>query len=99
MSYKLSFVWKTVKPFLTTQNATSHLTHLNITVHVTPLAEHRWHRRFVRLQPGQCLLWHVSSLPIWVEAGAGLPTGMDGHGSYPARASISLIGARRKSLG
>jgi len=32
------------------------------------------------------------------EAGAGLPTGMDGCGSCPDRTSISLIGVKRKSL-
>jgi len=33
-----------------------------------------------------------------VEAGAGLPTGMDGRGSCPDHASISLIRVRQKSL-
>jgi len=33
-----------------------------------------------------------------VEAGAGLPIGMDGRGSCPDHASISLIKVRRKSL-
>jgi len=33
-----------------------------------------------------------------VEVWAGLPTGMDGRGSYPERASISLIRVGQKSL-
>jgi len=33
-----------------------------------------------------------------VEVWAGLPTGMDGRGSYPERASISLITVSQKSL-
>jgi hypothetical protein len=45
MSYKLLFVWWLAKQFRSTQSATSHLTHLNITVGVTPLTEHLWHRR------------------------------------------------------
>ena len=40
----------------------------------------------------------VSSLPMFLEAEAGLPTGMDGRGSCPARANISLIRVSRKSL-
>jgi hypothetical protein len=28
---------------------------------------------------------------MFLEAEAGLPTGMDGHGSCPARANVSLI--------
>jgi hypothetical protein len=32
------------------------------------------------------------------EAGAGLPIGMDGGGSFPDRATISLIRVRPKSL-
>ena len=63
-----------------------------------PLAEHTRHHRFVLLQPDQCLRWCVSSLPMLLEAGAGLPTDMDGHGSCPDRASISLIRVSRKSL-
>jgi len=65
---------------------------------VTPLAEHMRQRHCLELRPGQCLLWRVSSLPMLVEAGAGLPTGMDGRGPYPDHASISLIRVRRKSL-
>ena len=53
------------------------------------------HRRFIWLRPGQCL-WLVSSLPMLVEVWAGLPTGMGGRGSCPARASISLIMVSRK---
>ena len=63
---------------------------------LTPLTEHTRHRAFVWFRVGQCLLWVVSSLPMLVEAGAGLPTGMDGRGSCPTRASISLIRVSRK---
>jgi hypothetical protein len=98
MSYKLFFVWYSAKQLQSTQSATSHLTHLNITIRVMPLAEHMQHLRLVGLRSGQCLLWRVSSLPMLVEAGAGLPTGLDGHGSFPDHASISLIRVRRKSL-
>jgi len=76
----------------------SHLMHLNTTVRVMPLAEHRRQHRCLVLRSGQCLLWRVSSLLMLVEAGTGLPTGMDGCGSYPDHASISLIRVRRKSL-
>jgi len=38
------------------------------------------------------------SLPMLVEVWAGLPTGMDGCGSYPAHASISVIRVGRKSV-
>ena len=69
----------------------SHFTHLNTTVRVTPLAEHTRQCRCLALQSGQCLLWRVSSLPMLVEAGAGLPTGMGCRGSCPDHASISLI--------
>jgi len=40
MFYDLFFVWFSVKQFRSTQSTMSHLTYLNITVHVTPLAEH-----------------------------------------------------------
>ena len=40
----------------------------------------------------------VSSLLVLLEAEAGLPTGMDGRGSCPNRASISLIRVSQKSL-
>jgi len=76
----------------------SHLTHLNIAVGVTPLAEHKGHRRFVLLRPGQCLLRLVSSLPMLLEAGAGLPTGTKGRGPCSDRATVSLIRVSRKSL-
>jgi len=59
---------------------------------------HTRHRRFVLLRPGQCLLWRMSSLPVLLEAEAGVPTGMDGRGSCPNHASISLIRVSRKSL-
>jgi hypothetical protein len=35
---------------------------------------------------------------MFEDAGAGLPIGMDGRGSYPDIASISFIRVRRKSL-
>ena len=40
----------------------------------------------------------VSSLPVLLEAEAGLPTGMDCRGSCPGHASISLIRVSQKSL-
>jgi len=40
----------------------------------------------------------VSGLPVLLEAEADLPTGMDGHGSCPDHASISLIRVSQKSL-
>ena len=43
--------------------------------------------RFVGLQSCQNSLWCVPSLPILVDTGASLPTGMDGHGSCPAHES------------
>jgi len=78
--------------------APRHTLHIRTSLRFMPIADHTRHRRFVGLRPGQCLLWHVSSLPMLVEAGAVLPTGMDGRGSCPARASISLIRKSRKSL-
>ena len=93
-----SLCGKPQKKFLSTQSATSHFTHLYITVRLTPTAEHTRHRAFFWLRPGQCLLWHVSSLPMFLEAEAGLPTGMGGRGSCPAHANISLIRVSRKSL-
>ena len=57
---------------------------------VTPLTEHTRQRRWVLLRAGQCLLCRVSSLPMFVEVWAGLPTDLGGRGSYPDRASISL---------
>ena len=63
-------------------------------------AEHKRHRHFVWLWPGQCLLRLVSSLLMLVETSAGLTTGMDGHGSCPACASIpqSPIGGPNKGV-
>ena len=98
MSYKFVFEWLSWKQVWSTQSTTSHFTHLNMTICFTPLAEHMRHRRLVSLQPGQCLLWRVSSLPMLLESLAGLPTGMDGRGSCPAHASISLIRVSWKSL-
>ena len=40
----------------------------------------------------------LSSLSMLIEGLAGLPTGMDGRSSCPARANISLIRVSRKSL-
>jgi len=50
------------------------------------------------MQPFQSSMWHVSGLPMLVQAGAGLPPGMDGRGWCPACASISLMRASWKSL-
>ena len=40
-----------------------------------PMAEHKRHRRWVRLKTGQCLLWRVSSLKMFVDVWADLPIG------------------------
>ena len=79
-------------------NATSHFTHLDLTVRVTSRSEHTRHRLLVGLRPGQCLLWRVSNLLMFADARAGLPTALDGRGSCPALASIFLTGVSRKSL-
>ena len=71
---------------------------LDLTVRVTPRAEHMRHRLLGGLRPCQCLLFRVSNLLMFADARAGLPTAVDGRGSCPARASISLTRASRKSL-
>jgi len=96
--YSVSFVWQSVKHALSTHNTTSHFTHLDLTVCVTLRSEHMQHRLLVGLQPGQCLLWRVSNLIMFADARTGLPTALDGRGSCPALASISLTRVSQKSL-
>jgi len=60
--YSVSFVWQSVKHALSMHNATSHFTHLDLTVRVTTRSEHTRHRLLFGLRPGHFLLWRVSNL-------------------------------------
>jgi hypothetical protein len=59
-----------------------HTEHISTSARVTPLADHTRQRRWVLLRAGQCLLCSVSSLRMLVEVWAGLPTGLNGRGSF-----------------
>jgi len=90
-------VWQSARQFRSTQYEISHSKHFDLTLRVTPLSKHTRHRLSV-FRPGQCLLWGVSSVPMLLETRTALPTSLDGRGSCPAPASISLTWVSRKSV-